>query len=170
MEGLQSLENVIRQWIFGYTSAQLFLKGLRIEIRNRLSADPASIIKDIKALAVEIQESDKNLIKDAPSRGHLEFSSHVLAAYKVLAPIVGIERATVQLLERAMMEGIETKSMQLAIRSVLRASRDKPDRFYNIFTWLMKQFGTTFEWTAPHVHSKYKSVFRFFFVKKGIFH
>ena len=159
VEGLETLGDVIRHWVFGHTSAQLFLKGLKSEIRTRLSPDPGPIIKKIKELAEEIQQADKNLIKDAPSRGHLEFVSHVLAAYKVLMPIVGVERATVQLLERAMMEGIDTKTMQISIRSVLQSSRNKPDRFYNILAWLMKQFGTTFEWTAPHVHRKGKGEF-----------
>ena len=159
MESLQSLGNVIRHWLFGRSAARLFLKGLRSEIKTQLSTNPSPIIKDIKALAEEIQESDKKFVKDSPSRGHLEFSSHVLAAYKVLMPIVGIESATVQLLERAMMKGIDTQSMRFTIRTVLQRSRNMPDRLYNIFGWLMKQYGTTFEWTAPHSHSKEKREF-----------
>ena len=159
METIQFLGDVMRSWLFGHSAARLFLRGLKSEIRTRLSTDPSPIIQDIKELAQEIQESDNTFVKDAPSSGHVEFSSHVLAAYKVLTPIVGMEGATVELLERAMMKGIDTQSMRFIIRLVLQRSRNMPDRFYKVFVWIMKQFGATFEWTAPHSHTKGKREF-----------
>lgn len=152
MNDLKSAGNFIRHWIFGHRAPQLFLNGLRSEIRTRLNKNPARMISQIKSQARKIQSINKKLIEDAPSRGHLELTSHIVAAYRVLLPEVGVEKATVQLLEHAMMEGVDTMSMRFSLKSMLSSSRNNPDRLYNIFKWLMKQYGTTFRWTAPHKH------------------
>ncbi len=159
MNGLRTVGNFIRHWIFGHSAPQLFLNGLRSEIRTRLNKNPSPIIKAIKEEARKIQLHDTSLIDDAPSKGHLELTSHIVAAYRVLLPEVGIERATIQLLEHAMMEGVDTLSMRFALKSMLDSCRDNPDRLYNIFRWLMTQYGTTFKWKAPHKHGKQGSGF-----------
>ena len=89
------------------------------------------------------------LIEDVPSRGHLELTSHILAAYRVLSPEVGIDKAVIQLIEHAMMEGVDPMSMRFALSSMLDSGRNPHDRPYNIFRWLMKQYGTTSKRTAP---------------------
>ncbi len=159
MNGLRTVGNFIRHWIFGHSAPQLFLNGLRSEIRTRLNKNPSPIIKAIKEEARKIQLHDTSLIDDAPSKGHLELTSHIVAAYRVLLPEVGIERATIQLLEHAMMEGVDTLSMRFALKSMLDSCRDNLDRLYNIFRWLMTQYGTTFKWKAPHKHGKQGSGF-----------
>ena len=159
MNGLKTAGNFIRHWIFGHRAPQLFLNGLRSEIRTRLNKNPSPVISEIKEEARKIQSFDEKLIEDAPSRGHLELTSHIVAAYRVLLPEVGVEKPTIQLLEHAMMEGIDTMSMRFSLKSMLSSSRNNPDRLYNIFRWLMKQYGTTFKWTAPHKHREERSGF-----------
>lgn len=159
MNGLKTIGNFIRHWVLGHRATQLFLNGLRSEIKTRLNKNPSPIIKKIKEEARKIQLYDNKLIEDAPSRGHLELTSHILSAYRVLLPEVGIDKATIQLLEHAMMEGVDTMSMRFALQSMLDSSRNQPGRLYNIFQWLMKQYGTTFKWTAPHKHKIKRSGF-----------
>jgi hypothetical protein len=159
MNGLKTVGNFIRYWIFGHRTPQLFLNGLRSEIRARLNKNPLPLIRQIKEEARKIQIHDRTFIDDAPSRGHLELTSHIVAAYRVLLPEVGIDKATVQLLEHAMMEGVDTMSMRFSLKSMLDRCRNNPDRLYNIFRWLMKQYGTTFKWTAPHKHANQRSGF-----------
>lgn len=159
MNGLKTVGNLIRHWIFGHRAPQLILNGLRSVIRTRLNKSPLPIIREIKEEARKLQLRDKMLIEDAPSRGHLELTSHIVAAFRVLRPEVGINKATVQLLEHAMMEGVDTISMRFSLKSMLDGCRNNPDRLYNIFRWLMKQYGTTFKWTAPHKHTNEKNGF-----------
>ncbi|MGB7292405.1 MAG: L-2-amino-thiazoline-4-carboxylic acid hydrolase [Thermodesulfobacteriota bacterium] len=154
MNGLMTGGNFIRHWVFGHRARQLFLNGLRSEIRTRLNKNPSPMIREIREEARRIQSCDEKLIEDAPSRGHLELTSHIVTAYRVLLPEVGAQKATIQLLERAMMEGVDTMSMSFSLKSMLTSSRNNPDRLYNIFRWLMKQYGTTFKWRAPHEHGK----------------
>lgn len=154
MRRSKTVGGFIRHWVFGHRAPQLFLNGLRSEIKVRLNKDPLPIIREIKEQAREIQSRHNTLIKDAPSKGHLELTSHMLAAYRVLLPELGIDRATIQLLDHAMMQGVDTNSMRFALKSMLDSCRNNADRFYSIFKWLMKQYGTTFKWTSPHGHEK----------------
>lgn len=159
MNGFKTVSNLIRHWIFGHRAPQLFLNDLRSVIRTRLNKSPLPMIRKIKDEARKIQLQDKILIEDAPSRGHLELTSHIVAAFRVLRPEVGIDKATVQLLEHALMEGVDTISMRFSLKSMLDGCRNNPDRLYSIFRWLMKQYGTTFKWTAPHKHTNEKTGF-----------
>lgn len=137
MNGLGTVGNFIRHWVFGHRAPQLLLNGLRSEIRTRLNKNPSPMIREIREEAHKIQLCEKKLIEDAPSTGHLELTSHIVAEYRILLPGVGVEKAAVQLLEKAIMEGVETMSMSFSLKSILDSSRNNPGRLY-IMSYTLK--------------------------------
>ena len=126
------------------------MSGLTAEIKDNLKNDPQPLILSIKEETRKIKESDIDLVKDAPSHGHLELCSSVLAAYNSLLPIIGDGESTVNFISKAMMRGVNTWSMKASLGLMLYICRNNPDRLRDIFGWLMKQYGATFKWTSPH--------------------
>jgi hypothetical protein len=136
--------------VFGHIAPAKFLSGLNAEIKDTLKTDPGPIIKAVKDEVGKIEESGSDLVKDAPSEGHLELCSSVLAAYNTLLPTLGDRESTVNFISRAMMRGVNTWSMRASLGLMLYVCRNNPDRLRDIFGWLMKQYGATFKWTSPH--------------------
>ncbi|MEQ9618505.1 MAG: L-2-amino-thiazoline-4-carboxylic acid hydrolase [Deltaproteobacteria bacterium] len=117
------------------------------------------MITAIKEDAKTIEKSDTALIKDAPSHGHLELCSIILSAYNNLLPVIGDRDSTLEFISKAMMDGINNISMQSSLALMLKACKDNPDRLRSIFSWLMEQYGTTFEWTSPHEENEEEDSF-----------
>lgn len=151
--------NFLRHLIFGHQSRRQFMQGLKYEIKHTLKTDPKPVITAICAEAKSIELAHAHLIVDAPSRGHVEFSSRVLAAYRTLLPVIGGQDATTQFVSQAMMKGIDTRQLRFAFWLLLYSCRGKPDRLRDIFSWMMAQYGATFGWTAPDEDTSEKHVF-----------
>jgi len=127
-----------------------FMSGLKSEIKNSLDIDTDSITESIKKEAKEIEESNASTVVDAPSHGHLELCSSVLSAYNNLLPVIGTKESTCDFISRAMIKGINNVSMRASLSLMLDACKNNPDRLKDVFSWLMEQYGATFEWSAPH--------------------
>ena len=126
------------------------MKGLEAEIKAELKTDPAPVLQSIREESQKIKHTGAGLVKDSPSLGHLELCSHLLAAYNVISPLQEDGGDIVGLLNRAMMKGINTWSMRLALRFMLYTCKGNPDRLRDIFGRLMEQYGATFKWTSTH--------------------
>ncbi len=144
----------LKHYVFGHQAPGQFLDGLRSGIKDSLDADPDAVIKAIKEEAKNIENVDSGLVQDAPSRGHLELCSSVLSAYNNLLPLIGDKESTVEFLDQSMIRGVNTLPLRTSLSLMLDACRDNPDRLRDIFSWLMRQYGTTFGWTAPHEESE----------------
>ena len=147
---MSEIGDFLKHYVFGHVAPMEFMGGLKKEIENSLSVDAGSTIEEIKKGAKKIEESYMSSVVDAPSHGHLELCSSLLSAYKTLLPAVGTHEDTTELLSRAMMEGVNNFSMRTSLRVMLDSCKDNPDRLKEIFSWLMAQYGASFEWSAVH--------------------
>ena len=132
----------------------MFINGLRAELNEMPGVDTDVMIKSVRDGAASLVEANRALVKDAPSHGHLELCSAVLSAYKNLSSMSGDDVGAVDTINRAMMRGINTWSMRASLSLMLYTCRYDPDRLRDIFSWLMKQYGATFRWTAPHAEDE----------------
>ena len=86
--------------MFGHQAPSQFMNGLRSEIMGSLEVDADEVIDSIKKEAKEIEKQNESSIVDAPSHGHLEFCSNVLAAYNTLLPIIGDKESTSEFISK----------------------------------------------------------------------
>ena len=150
---------LLRHQVFGHQARGLFSKGLKREIKDVLQRDPLPLLESIREQADAIEQQEASSVEDGPSRGHVEFCSRVLAAYRVLLPVVGDDEATSAFISKAMMRGMNTWQMRFSLWLMLYMCRGKPDRLRDVFGWLMKQYGATFSWSASHEESAEKHGF-----------
>ena len=153
-------ENV-RHLVFGHLSLANFKRGLKQEIKATLFEKPGPLLKKIEAEGEKIKEKNQHLVKDAPSAGHLEFASHVLGAYRILLPRLGLEEATLFFVKSATLRGMNNFSLRNGLKALIRACRRNPHRLYQAFGWMMQQYGTTFDWSVPHAHEDEKCQWNF---------
>ncbi len=147
---MSEIGDFLKHYAFGHVATSQFLNGLKSEIQNSLDIDTNSMIESIKKEAKEIEQSNASTVVDAPSHGHLELCSSILSAYNNLLPVIGSKESTFEFISTAMIKGINNLSMRTSLTLMLAACKGNPDRLKDIFSWLMKQYGATFEWTAPH--------------------
>ena len=140
----------IKHYVFGHQATSQFMAGLKSEMNDSLEVDTDSMIESIKKEAKEIEDANTASIVDAPSHGHVELCSSVIAAYNKLIPVLGSQEATLEFISKSMMRGINNLSMRTSLSLVLDSCKNNPDRLKDIFSWLMDQYGVTFSWTAPH--------------------
>ena len=93
--------------------------------------------------------SDNMRVLDPPSRGHLEWSAWILAAYQVLRPRFESDKAALSFLEQASIRGFDTRLLRLGIWLLLRSCRGNLDRVKAMFGAGLTQYGATFDWSIP---------------------
>ena len=147
---MSTVGDFIKHYFFGHQAPSQFVAGLKSEVDDSLEVDTDTLINTIKRQAKEIEKQNKSSIVDAPSHGHLELCSSVMAAYNNLLPIIGDKESTLEFISKAMMMGVNNLSMRTSLSLMLDACKNNPDRLKEIFSWLMNQYGATFSWTAPH--------------------
>lgn len=147
---MSEIGDFIKHYFFGHQATSQFMAGLKSEVDDSLDVDTKSIIDSIKKEAKEIEEANTSAIVDAPSHGHLELCSSVISAYNNLLPVIGDQNSTVEFISKGMMAGLNTLSMRTSLSLMLDVCKNNPDRLKEIFSWMMTQYGTTFDWTAPH--------------------
>lgn len=138
----------LRRFVFGNQAHQKFHVGLKKFLKKELGVNPRPILKAIHEESARIKIRDKDFAKDDVSQAHLEFVSKVLAAYTILNQRFNDKAHTIDFMKRAMMKGFDTPSMNLALGAMLNSSKNNPSRLRKVFSWLMKQYGTTFDWEA----------------------
>jgi len=140
---------------------KLFLSGLprktRRGIKNSLENinfnNPSSLIKDIKARAKNIINENQGFIKDSASRGHLSWSSHVLAAYQELAKIFPDEEERIEFLKKALKSAFNTKLNIFLFSILLKFLAFNPKRAKNFFNNSIKAYGKTFKSSVYEANS-----------------
>ncbi len=150
---MSELGDFIKHYMFGHQAPSQFMNGLKSEIKDSLEVDADTVVDSIKKEAKEIEKQNESSIVDAPSHGHLELCSSVMSAYNNLLPEIGDKDKTVEFISKAMMKGVNNLSMRTSLSLMLDACKNNPDRLRDIFSWLMKQYGATFGWTAEHTES-----------------
>ena len=143
---------LLKHFLFGHRATTLFLRGLKQTLCREKQSHPEELINIIKKAAAAIYTEHHTIVKDAASQGHLEFVSHILAAYNTLLPQLSSSQVTIALLKRSMMQGFNRPSVNLPLRFMLWCCRNNPDRLKTIFSWMMKQYGATFNWSTPYKH------------------
>lgn len=151
--------DLLKHYVFGHVAPLEFMGGLKSEIDSRLRTDTDELLASIKREAREIESRNASTVVDAPSHGHLELCSTVLSAYSNLKPFFSTQEETCAFISDAMMKGINNFSMRAALKMMLEACKDNPDRLKEIFSWLMEQYGATFAWSAPHRESESEDSF-----------
>jgi L-2-amino-thiazoline-4-carboxylic acid hydrolase len=149
MSMIQFLRKGLRHYIFGHSSTQFLIKGLKKAIKQQLKTSPKPIIKDIKTKAKELYLSNQHFIVDEASKGHVEFSSHVLASYLSLLPLMEQDtKKTVTFIQDATMKSFDTKMLHLTFKLIFSLCKNNKDRLNAVFSWMMKQYGSTFTWKS----------------------
>lgn len=156
---MSEIGDFLKHYVFGHVAPMEFIAGLKSEITKSLEINPDSTIETIKKGAKEIEELNASSVVDAPSRGHLELCSSVLSAYNHLLPVIGTKESTLEFISTAMINGINNISMRTSLTLMLAACKGNPDRLKDIFSWLMEQYGASFEWTAPHKETENEDSF-----------
>ena len=146
---MSKVGDFLKHFVFGHVASAKFMSGLKSEMKN-LGIDTSSMIDSIKKEAKEIEHSNASTVSDAPSEGHLELCSKILSAYNNLLPVLGTKESVYQFISTAMMNGVNDFTMRTSLGLMLDSCKNNPDRLKEIFSWLMQQYGVTFEWTTPH--------------------
>ena len=156
---MSEVGDFIKHYLFGHQAPSQFMAGLKSEIKDSLDVDTDAVMASIRKEAKEIEETNASSIEDAPSHGHVELCSSVISAYKNLLPILGEKEKTLEFISKAMMNGVNNLSMRTSLSLVLESCKNNPDRLKDIFSWLMDQYGTTFNWTSPHKETEEEDSF-----------
>lgn len=156
---MSKVGDFIKHYVFGHQATSQFIAGLKSEMNDSLEVDTDSIIASIKKGAKEIEDANTSSIVDAPSHGHVELCSSVISAYNILLPILGDKEKTLEFISKAIMTGVNNVSMRTSLSLVLSSCKNNPDRLKDIFSWLMTQYGVTFNWTAPHKETEEEDSF-----------
>ncbi len=146
---MSTVGDFIKHYVFGHLATSQFMTGLKSEI-DSLDVDTSSIMESIKKEAKEIDEANASSVVDSPFHGHVELRSGVIAAYNKLIPVIGIQESTLEFISKAMMRGVNNLTMRTSLSLMLDSCKNNPDRLKDIFSWLMDQYGVTFDWTALH--------------------
>ncbi len=155
---MSDIGDFLKHYVFGHVASAKFISGLKSEINN-LGIDTGSMIESIKKESKEIEQANASTVIDAPSHGHLELCSNILSAHNNLLPVLGTKESTYEFISTAMMNGINDISMRTSLTLMLAACKNNPDRLKDIFSWLMEQYGTTFDWTAVHTETEHQDGF-----------
>ena len=156
---MSEVGDFIRHYLFGHQAPSQFLEGLKSQINDSLDVDTDALMASIKKEAKDFENSNASSVVDAPSHGHVEFCSSVISAYNNLLPILGKKEKTFEFISKAMMTGVNNLSMRTSLSLVLDSCKNNPDRLKDIFSWLMDQYGATFNWTAPHKETEEEDSF-----------
>jgi len=144
------LPGMLRHLIFGHFCAKGVRRGLRAALSDPPlgldSAERRATMQAIDWKAGEIMVSDHMRIIDPPSRGHLEWSAWILAAYQVLKPRFDSDGETIDYLGDASMRGFDTPLMRLGVRLVLRACKGNLGRTKAVLASMLTQYGASFDW------------------------
>ena len=146
----KELSGLARHLIFGHFAG----KAIRRPLARSLAASPlqldrserTAVMRSISWKAGEIMVSDHMRIIDPPSRGHLEWSAWILAAYQVLRPRFDSDGETIDYLGDASMRGFDTPLMRLGVRLVLRACKGNLGRTKAVLASMLTQYGASFDW------------------------
>ncbi|NIU85961.1 MAG: hypothetical protein GWN56_01260, partial [Nitrosopumilaceae archaeon] len=156
---MSKVEDFVKHYVFGHQATSKFMAGLKSEMNDSLEVDTTSMLESIKKEAKEIEVANTASIVDAPSHGHVELCSSVIAAYNKLIPVIGTQEATLEFMSKSMMTGVNNLSMRTSLSLVLDSCKNNSDRLKDIFSWLMDQYGVTFNWTAPHEETEEEDSF-----------
>jgi len=143
-----TVSKMLRHIVFGHASHLKLHVGLKKLIKSELARAPKPILNEIHKEAFKIKIRNKHHIKDHVSMAHLEFVSKVLAAYQVLLPIINDKEQTINFVKRSVMLGYDTRSLRWPLAAMLYACRNRTARLQKTFSWLMRQYGTSFYWQS----------------------
>ncbi len=146
----KELGGLLRHLLFGH----FCLKGVRRGVSASLAEPPLALdpperqaaMQSISWKAGEMMVSDHMRIIDPPSRGHLEWSAWILAAYQVLRPRFESDEAAIAFLGDASLRGFDTRSLRLGVWLALRSCRGgRIDRAEALLGAMIRQYGASFE-------------------------
>ncbi len=141
---------MVRHLIFGHFTVKAirraFAKSLLEQPLQLDRAERTAVMRSIAWKAGEIMVSDQMRVIDPPSRGHLEWSAWILAAYQVLRPRFDTDEKTIEYLGDISLRGFNTRLMRLGVRLVLRACRGNLGRVKRVLGSMLTQFGASFDW------------------------
>ena len=143
------LSGLTRHLLFGHFTAKGIEKGLSSSLadpplsleRDELSA----VMQSISWKAGEIMVSDQMRSIDPPSRGHLEWSAWILAAYRVLRPQFTSDKEAIAYLEEASLRSFDTKRLRLGVALVLRSIRGDLQKAKTMLGAMITQYGASFD-------------------------
>jgi hypothetical protein len=143
------LSALARHLLFGHFTAKGIEKGLSASLAEAplsLERDEISAaMQSISWKAGEIMVSDQMRSIDPPSRGHLEWSAWILAAYRVLRPQFASEKEAIVYLEEASLRSFDTKLLRLGVALALRPIRGDLQKAKTILGAMITQNGASFE-------------------------
>ena len=149
----KELSGLLRHLIFGHFAA----KAIRGALSKSLLGAPlrldrterTAVMRSISWKAGEIMVSDRMRVIDPPSRGHLDWSAWILAAYQVLRPQFKTDEETIEFLGDASLRGFDTWMVRLGVWMVLRGCRGNLARVKASLGAMLIQYGASFDWDIP---------------------
>jgi hypothetical protein len=94
----------------------------------------------------EIMVSEQMRTIDPPSRGHLEWSAWILAAYQVLRPHFKSDEEAIEYLGEASLRGFDTRMLRFGVWLLLRSCRGNTGRAKAALGAMLTQYGASFNW------------------------
>ncbi len=149
----KELSGLLRHLIFGHFCARAIRKALHKSLLgsplNLDRKERTAVMRSISWKAGEIMVSDRMRIIDPPSRGHLEWTAWILAAYQVLRPHFETDEEAIEFLGEASTRGFDTRTLRLGVWLLLRSCRGNLDRVKSSLGAGLTQYGAIFDWTIP---------------------
>jgi hypothetical protein len=144
------LTGLLRHLIFGHFATKAIRGALsKSLLKPPLELDRAertAVMRSISWKAGEIMVSDQMRVIDPPSRGHLEWSAWILAAYQVLRPRFERDEEAIEFLGEASLRGFDTRTLRVGVWLLLRSCRGNLDRVKAALGAMLKQYGASFGW------------------------
>ena len=145
-----ALTGLVRYLAFGHFAA----RTIRGAISKTLQKPPLSLpreertadMRSISWKAGEIMVSKRMRTIDPPSRGHLEWSAWILAAYHVLRPHFENDEETVEYLGEAALRGFNTRRLRIGMWLLLRTCRGNVGQVKAALGAMLTQYGASFDW------------------------
>lgn len=154
----KELTGLVRHLIFGHFAAKAIRGALsKSLLEPPLGLDRAertAVMRSISWKAGEIMVSDRMRVIDPPSRGHLEWSAWILAAYQVLRPRFESDDEAIEFLGDASIRGFDTWMVRLGVRMVLRRCRGQLGRVKTALGGMLTQYGASFDWNIPEQNGR----------------
>lgn len=160
-----------RHFVFGHSSTLYLLKGIKKGLKEK-GLDYAGRLKAIREKAKELVNQNSDLIVDGASRGHVEFSSHILASYLcLLSDFNGNQQETVSFIKTNTMAAYDNWMIRKSFQFIFWLCKDDVAKLNSVFSWMMNQYGASFTWESPKedkrlLHLKIHRCFYFEFFKK----
>ncbi len=140
-------KNWLKHFIFGHSSTLILMKGLKKALYTKQEINTKKTLILIRKKSKILFQQNRQLVIDSASYGHLEFSTHILAAYQILLPLFNDnQHETIDFIKTATLRAYDSFQLRTCFKIIFYYCKNNPKRLNTVFSWMMSQYGSSFEW------------------------